>query len=39
MQEYFAQRGLPAPDKEMAREHYLGKEVEVSDLATLKDFL
>lgn len=39
MQEYFAQRDLSASNKEMARECCLGKEVKLSGLATLKDFL
>jgi hypothetical protein len=39
MQKYFAQRGLPGPNKEMARECCLGKEVKAPDLTTLKDFL
>lgn len=39
MQRESAQRGLPPPDKESARQYYLRSEVEAPDLATVKDFL
>jgi len=35
----FAQRGLCPPDETMVRERFLGKGVDASDLATLKDYL
>jgi hypothetical protein len=39
MQRESAQRGLPPPDKESARQYYLQSEVEAPDLPTVNDFL
>jgi hypothetical protein len=39
MREDFAQRGLPPPDKAMARKRCLGEGVDAPDLPTVKDFI